>query len=441
MRRVLVLEGRRGRADAALRLQDWEVVRASSPRAVESILAQAPIRVGLIAVDPGDPPLWIEAVLASFRATRWIALVEREALQSEHVRRLIARRCHDFHTRPVHWDQLQWTLGHAHGIGDLDGSLTAQSDPDSLPDLFGVSPAMARLRRMAERFAATDAPVMITGESGAGKELVARYIHIHSSRREHPFVVINCAAIPAELMQSELFGYERGAFTGANERKIGRIEQAIRGTVFFDEVAELPLLQQSTLLRFLEEGAIVRVGGHRPIKTDVRIVAATNRDLERGLMEGWFRRDLYHRLHVLHLRVPSLRERREDIVALATRFVDDCNRETGVAKHLSPRALDRLVAHDWPGNVRELRNCLRRAVLLAEHTVLQPQDLGLDAGESTGLPGAVSLEEARGRAERLAVQAALMQCNGNLSLAARALGVSRMTLYRLLRRFESKDND
>ncbi len=438
MRRILLLQDRGDQSDDALRLRDWEIVRADSAHNAERILARAPVRVGLLALHaPKPPPWWVETVLASYKFVRWIALVDREALHNAVTRRLIARRCHDFHTRPIESQRLQWAIGHAYGIGGLTDPLGTDAASAHPPDPFGESPAMAALRRYADRFAATDAPIMITGESGVGKELVARYVHAHSKRQGQPFGVINCAAIPVDLMHTELFGYERGAFTGANERKIGRIENAEGGTLFFDEVAELSLAQQSTLLRFLEESAIVRVGGHRVIKTDVRVIAATNRNLEQGVAEGWFRHDLYHRLNVLCLRVPSLRERREDIAVLAAKFVADCSREMGIAKRLSRRALDLLVANDWPGNVRELRNRVRRAVLLSERESLQPTDLGLDTLHYDGVPQAISLDEARLAAERSAVQAALRQCNGNLSLAAQALGISRMTLYRLLRRLET----
>ncbi len=438
MRRILLLQDRSDQSDDALRLRDWEIVRADSANNAERSLARAPVRVGLLALhSPKPPPWWVETVLASYKFVRWIALVDRDALHNAVTRRLIARRCHDFHTRPIESQRLQWTIGHAYGIGGLTDSLGTDAASAQAPDPFGESPSIAPLRRYADRFAATDAPVMITGESGVGKELVARYVHAHSKRQGQPFAVINCAAIPADLMPTELFGYERGAFTGASERKIGRIENAEGGTLFFDEVAELPLSQQSTLLRFLEESAIVRVGGHRLIKTDVRIIAATNRDLEQGVAQGWFRRDLYHRLHVLHLHVPSLRERREDIAALAAKFVADCSREMGVARRLSPRTMDLLVANDWPGNVRELRNRIRRAVLLSERESLQPSDLGLDFRHDGQVPRAISLDEARLAAERSAVQEALRQCNGNLSMAARALGISRMTLYRLMRRLDA----
>ncbi len=439
MRRILLLQDRSTRSDSELGLRDWKIMRADSADSAERVLARAPVRVGLIALHAlKPPPWWVETVLASYKSVRWIALVDREALHNPVTRRLIARRCHDFHTRPIESDRLQWTIGHAYGIGGLTEPLGTDAASAQAPDPFGESPSMAALRRHADRFAATDAPIMITGESGVGKELVARYVHTHSKRQGQPFGVINCAAIPIDLMQTELFGYERGAFTGANERKIGRIESAEGGTLFFDEVGALPLSQQATLLRFLEESAIVRVGGHRVIKADVRIIAATNRSLEQGVAEGWFRHDLFHRLNVLYLRVPSLRERREDIAALAVKFVDECAREMGIARRLSPRTLDLLVANDWPGNVRELRNRIRRAVLLSERESLQPADLGMDTLHDGRVPQAISLDEARVAAERSAVREALRQCNGNLSMAARALGISRMTLYRLLRRLNAR---
>jgi DNA-binding NtrC family response regulator len=290
--------------------------------------------------------------------------------------------------------------------------------------------AITRLRQQILKVSQVDAPVLIWGESGSGKELVARAVHDHSARTSAPFVPINCGAMPASLIQSELFGYEKGAFTGAARDKCGLIESAAGGTIFLDEIGDLPLDMQSNLLRFLQEKTICRVGGTRQITVDVRVIAASHVKLWQAVEAGRFREDLFYRLNVLPLDVPSLRERGSDVVPLAEYYfnVFAAERAPGV-KGFSTRALEAMSSHDWPGNVRELVNRVRRALVMAEGHMIQAADLGLDDVAPPVLLEA--LDGVRIQAERAALQAHL--CEGkSMTVVARELGVSRMTLYRLM---------
>jgi transcriptional regulator with PAS, ATPase and Fis domain len=312
--------------------------------------------------------------------------------------------------------------------------------------MVGDSPAMKNVFELIRRIARTDAPVMITGESGTGKELAARAIHERSSRGSHRFVAINCAALPANLIASELFGYEKGAFTGAYARKIGQIEMANGGTLFLDEIGDLPLDLQGHLLRFLEERKIVRVGGHNPINVDARIVSATNVDLPKAIAGGHFREDLFYRLNVLTLPMPPLRERGSDIELLAAFFLRRIAIEFGRdVTSFSPDALRALRAHRWTGNVREMIAAIRRAVVMGNTPAIIAEDLGLEpARQREGTPPA-NVQAATSRSvfarprpgsdsERQAVLSALANNDQNVTHAAQELGISRITLYRMLYR-------
>jgi DNA-binding NtrC family response regulator len=276
----------------------------------------------------------------------------------------------------------------------------------------------------------TDAPVFISGESGTGKELTAVAIHERSARRDQPFVAINCGAIPAHLLQSELFGYERGAFTGANQRKIGRVEAANGGTLFLDEIGDLPLESQASLLRFLQERKVERLGGHGSTPVDVRIISATHVDMQTAMIEGRFRADLYHRLCVLQIDEPPLRARGKDIELLAKHMLDRFKKDASRRlRGFSPCAIAAIHNYGWPGNVRELINRVRRAIVMSEGRQITARDLEL--GEYVEV-APVSLAQAREAAERQAIELALLRHRGRLGDAAHELGISRVTLYRLL---------
>ncbi|HUN40733.1 MAG TPA: sigma-54 dependent transcriptional regulator [Acetobacteraceae bacterium] len=307
--------------------------------------------------------------------------------------------------------------------------------------VVGESPAMRQVGELIRRFARSDDPVLITGESGTGKELAARSIHEESRRTEGPFVAVNCAAIPSNLVASELFGYERGAFTGANVRTKGQIEHANGGTLFLDEIGDMPVDLQGHLLRFLQDGQIVRVGGRETINVNVRIVAATNVRLREAIAEGRFREDLYYRLNVLTLPLPPLRERREDIEKLARHFLATAARDFGrTVSDFEPEALEALRRHSWPGNVRELMSTVRRAVVIGDGDKVQPLDLiGIEdatrpAPAASPPPTPKALPRANSPEERTALLAALERHGENVTLTAQELGVSRVTLYRMLRR-------
>jgi len=318
--------------------------------------------------------------------------------------------------------------------------------------LLGDAPAMQQLFRAIGRLAQAPLSVLVTGETGTGKELVARALHRESPRATRPFVALNTAAIPAELLESELFGHEAGAFTGAQRRHVGRFEQADGGTLFLDEIGDMPASLQTRLLRVLAEGEFFRVGGRELIRVDVRVVAATHQDLEALVADGRFRADLLHRLDVVRLRLPPLRERREDIAQLAVRFLQTAAARFGTApKRLQPAALARLQAHDWPGNVRELENLCWRLSALAPGDLVTPADLaGLrqDPAPATAAAwesalaawarerlGAASTDlhaDARARLDRILLEVALEQSGGRRSEAARRLGLGRNTVTRKL---------
>jgi DNA-binding NtrC family response regulator len=312
--------------------------------------------------------------------------------------------------------------------------------------MVGNSPAMIEVFEQVRRFAACDVPVLITGESGTGKELVARAIHDHSGRIGGPFAALNCAAVPPTLIASELFGYEKGAFTGATARKHGHIEHAHRGTLFLDEIGDMPIDLQGLLLRFLQEGEVLRVGGRQPIKVDVRVVAATNVRLREAITAGKLREDLYYRLNVLTIHLPPLRERPGDVELLATYFLRGIARELRrEMRGFTPAAMTALLTYDWPGNVRELIAAMRRAVVLADGPLIDVSDLRLEPASAENSAhsdpnlrlsrAARAVRPRRGSgAEREAILQALQENRYNMSRTAVTLGVSRATLYRMLQR-------
>jgi DNA-binding NtrC family response regulator len=306
-------------------------------------------------------------------------------------------------------------------------------------NIVGRSAAMREIFHTVERVAPTRATVLLAGESGVGKDMIARAIHQHSPRRNHAFVKINCTAIPENLMESELFGYDKGAFTGATISKPGKFEQADGGTAFLDEIGDVPGNIQVKLLRILQERQFERLGSNFTRSVDVRVIAATNVDLRAALEEGRFREDLYYRLNVVPINIPPLRERKEDLPFLALHFVQKLSRELGTsAKEISPAALDRLVDHPWPGNVRELENTIERSLVLASGDILQPSDIRLEAprgqhAAASGQPVPLLPEgETLEHWEQMMIREALRRANGNKSQAARMLGLTRNALrYRL----------
>ncbi len=341
---------------------------------------------------------------------------------------------HDFLTKPVDLEELKIILRRAFHVAHLEHEnrrMQEKVSHDGFEGMLGGSPAMQIVFNTIRRVATSDAPVLILGESGSGKEVAARVIHRRSPRKEGPFVAINCGAIPENLLESELFGHERGAFTGAHVQRKGRIESAAGGTLFLDEIGELPLLLQVKLLRFLQEQTIERVGGRTTITVDARVISATNMDLKKALQENRFREDLYYRIAVVVLEIPPLRGRREDIPLLGKAFLRQFageSRRSGLT--LGQSALHAMQEHAWPGNVRELENRIRRAVIMADGRTVTPADMELaDAAAHSGL---TTLKTAREAAERQAITLALQRSNWKISPAAQELGISRPTLYELI---------
>ena len=316
------------------------------------------------------------------------------------------------------------------------------------PEIIGESPAIRRAAEVARRAAAANSTVLLLGESGTGKEVFSHAIHQWSPRRERPLVVVNCVALSEHLLESELFGHEKGAFTGAHQLKRGKFELAHGGTVFLDEIGDMPAGLQAKLLRVLQDHTFERVGGTKPFRTDIRVIAATNRDLERAVREGRFREDLFYRLNVVTITLPPLRERREDIPALAEAFLAHYAAETKkVVRGTTPEAMALLAAHAWPGNVRELANVIERAVVLCAGDRVGPEDLALPTAgarpapaTAAGPPGAVGEFHGQVKAYKQAlVQAALRQAAGNQTKAAELLGINRTYLVKLLRALEVRD--
>jgi two-component system NtrC family response regulator len=301
-------------------------------------------------------------------------------------------------------------------------------------DILGSTPAMRDIFAVVKRVAKTDATVLVQGESGTGKELLARAIHSNSPRRARAFVAINCGAIPETLLESELFGHEKGAYTGAHVARKGRVEMADGGTLFLDEIGEMSTALQVKLLRFLQERQIERIGGREPIRVAARVIAATNKDLKSELQAGRFREDLYYRLSVVNLRLPALRERGEDVVLIASALLQRSCREQRRKLRFSSAALEAIVRYAWPGNVRELENAIQRAVIMAHTHFVEPGDLGIEL-PSEGIEVA-PLRDVRGKADREALVSVLVKTKGNISQAAKQLGVSRPTFHGLLDRYQ-----
>ena len=327
---------------------------------------------------------------------------------------------------------------HAYGIASLAGYENEKVDDSLSQSMIGKSPLMKELFKNIRKVAGVDAPVLIAGESGTGKELAAKAIHDNSSRASGPFVVVNCGSLLSTLVQSELFGHEKGSFTGALQRRIGALEAASGGTVFLDEIGDLPLDQQVNLLRFLQESTIQRLGDTRQLKVDVRVISASHIDLHEAMDAGKFREDLYYRINVLNINIPSLRTRQEDIEPLAKYFFEKFSSEKQVKlKGFSKHALQVMQQHEWKGNIRELINRVRSAVVMSEQSLITPDELNLER-RSVKARNVLTLEDAREEAEHEAILASLGRSNGNVSAASKELGISRVTLYRLMEKLGIK---
>lgn len=347
----------------------------------------------------------------------------------------------DYYQKPVDVEELKVIIARALFIRRLQIEnrelMERLTDASQFGEIIGQCPQMQQVFRTIERVATTSAPVFICGETGTGKELVARAIHQRSPRRNQPFVPINCGALPESLLESELFGHEKGAFTGAHQQRKGKFEAADGGTLFLDEIGEISPNLQVKLLRFLQDHTFERVGSTTPITVDVRVVAATNVKPEQAIAEGRLREDLYYRLCLVKIEMPPLRERGEDIELLANAFFLRARKEYGRedVRGFHPTALQAMRAYSWPGNVRELENCVRSAVIMTSNTLITPEDIRLPSQKNLEGPSLPTLREAREQLETSLIRRALQQFGGNVSRAAAALGVTRPALYDLMGKY------
>jgi two-component system NtrC family response regulator len=385
--------------------------------------------------NPGNPEegLAILSDLLALNRLVKVVIVSGQG-EKENALRAIGNGAYDFLSKPVEMEEVKFLLKRCFHVAQLEQEYAAMQQlmgGDSFEGMLGASAQMRPIFETIRKVATADAPVLILGESGTGKEMVAKAIHQRSNNKTGPFVAINCSAIPETLLESELFGHEKGAFTGAHVQRKGRIESASGGTLFLDEIGEIPLPLQVKLLRFLQEQTIERVGGRQEIHINTRVVAATNADLKKSMLAGTFREDLFYRLAVVQMVLPPLRDRDSDVRLLAqfflNKFATQVNKPNLAFDQDAIRTLNK---HDWPGNVRELENCVRRAVIMAEGKRVTAKDLELD---TTGLgANVVTLKDARETVERQMVQLALKKHGGKIAPAAVELGLSRPTLYELM---------
>ena len=419
--------------------QDYNVLLAEDRQTARAIMNKE--RPAVVTLDLGLPPLpagveegfaVLEDILSEHGQTKVIIITGRG--EKEHALRAVEKGAYDFFYKPIQLDELKVVLRRAFHVSQLEReqrSLQQRLRVDTFENMLGTCGKMQDIFSIIRKISTTDAPVLVMGESGTGKELVARAIHRLSTRQANPFIVINCGAIPENLLESELFGHEKGAFTGAHIQRKGRFEMAEGGTLFLDEIGELPMLLQVKLLRFLQERVVERVGGREQIEVDTRVIAATNRDLKESMKDGSFREDLYFRLGVIMMSLPPLREREGDTILLAKAFLDRFaveNRKN--IKGYTNQALDAIEQYAWPGNVRELENRIKRAVIMAEGRKITPVDLEMEAPRPKY--ESMSLKEAREVLEKELLIKSLARNRGNLTKAAIELGVSRPTLYDLM---------
>ncbi len=430
--------------EASLR-EEYDVLTAQDPSTALSLAREW--RPSVIVVELALPPtptnpdvgIWMLHVLRAQGCTSkvivWTALPERE-----HVIQALGCGLFDVFKKPVDLGMVRYSVQRAIGMWELeqDRRHVPHEVDCATGEMIGTSDGIRQIFSTIRKVATTDYPIFITGESGTGKELTAKAVHERSLRRQGPFIPINCGAIPETLLESELFGHERGAFTGAVQRVAGKVEAAEGGTLFLDEVGDLTLPVQVKLLRFLQERVIERVGGRQSIKLDVRIIAATNVDLKQAIEKGNFREDLYYRLGVVHIHLPPLRDRGEDALLMAMVFLRRVGEEIGKrVTGFTPEAIRAINEYPWPGNIRELANKIRRAVVMTDGSLISVRDLDLPVEiERAGPPMTlVSLDSARRKAERDALVQAMALHQRNLSRVAQGLAVSRPALYRLLRKF------
>jgi len=419
--------------------EEYEVFLAEDrSSAMELFKKEAP---QVVTLDLGLPPkptgveegfLALEQIIEHDPLAKVTVITGRD--EKEYAMTAIGRGAYDYLNKPIQIDELRIILGRAFQFSKLEREhrdLQERSREESFEGILGTSPRMQEVFSMIRKVATTDAPVLIVGESGTGKELTAQAIHNRSARNNKPLVIINCGAIPENLLESELFGHEKGAFTSAHTGRLGRIELAKGGTLFLDEIGELPVHLQVKLLRFLQEQQIERVGGRKTITIDARVIAASNTDLIQAINEGLFREDLYYRLGVVVISLPPLRDRGTDLrllaVALLRKYAAEFNPKIA---GFNAQALGAIQRHSWSGNVRELENRIKRAVIMAEKRKITPSDLELSSPNEKY--NGLGLKAAREALEKDLINRALEESSGNITRAARELGISRPTLYEMM---------
>ena len=426
------------RLSSNLHVTDWVFDRITSSSNNLALLKQRPYSVGVAFLPSSlseEQREQVETLLNTDEHLSWVALTNPANLEKAEFRQLIYEHFYDYFPLPLDDStHLKFALGHLHGMAQLRHTEDSLLLPIEEFHMVGGSKQFLGIFDQIRRVATVDAPVLIRGETGVGKEMIARAVHQRSRHRGGPFVAVNCGALPETLIHAELFGYEKGAFTGAYKRKIGRIESAQNGTIFLDEIGDLPQQLQVYLLRFLEQKTIERLGGNQSLTSNARVIAATHVDLEQAVSEGRFREDLYYRLNVLSIEVPRLAQRNSDIELLARFFLHKFAKEQGsVVRGFTRQAVAAMQNYDWPGNVRELINRIRRALVMSENRMITPRDLGL--AESDARIEIEPLEQVRAHAEEVAVRSCLSQSMNNVSHAAKLLGVSRVTLYRMMDKY------
>ncbi len=425
--------------------KEYEITIASDAAQAKPLLASGAFPV--VTLDLGLPPHpdtpqqgfeLLEEISSLAPHTRVIVITGNA--EEENAVKAIALGAADFCAKPIDLKILSIILSRTfkiHALEEANRRLQQESiQGGSLCGMIGISPAMEKIFEIIRYSSKIDYPVLITGSTGTGKEMAAHALHKLSHRADKPMVIINCGAIPENLLESELFGHEKGAFTGAVSRKIGKFELADQGTIFLDEIGELPLLMQVKLLRFLQESTIERLGGTKTITLNTRIISATNINLEEAFKQGTFREDLFYRLNVINLRLPDLHERQEDILLLAHNFlIEESKKLKRWKTSFSPASIVAMTAHAWPGNVRELQNRIRRALGTTTGKVILPSDIGLeDAPIEPVKEKVLTLKNARETADKIAVRKALTLTGNNISKAAKLLKISRPTLHDLLKK-------
>jgi two-component system, NtrC family, response regulator len=440
--KLLIVEDDAGlQRQLAWTFEDFEVFKAEDRVAAETVVKRE--RPSVILLDLGLPPdadgpsEGLATLQAALRASPDSKVIMMSGqIEREFALKAVALGAYDFYQKPISVEEIQLIVGRAQHLFELEKEnrrLNQRPNGAALPGVVTSNPEMLETCQDIAGLAATNVSVLINGESGTGKELLARALHQLSPRAQGPFVPVNCAAIPEQLLESEFFGHERGAFTGAIKTTMGKVELANKGTLFLDEIGDMPTPLQAKLLRFLQERMIERVGGHKQILVDIRVISATNQDLQQLIGQGGFRQDLYYRISEGVVQIPPLRKRIEDAALIANKLARDYAQELArPIRGLSPGAMAAIMSHSWPGNVRELQNCIKRAVASATGPTLSARDLRLGP-EPEVVEQPLTLKQARFNAEGKAMRQALAIADGNISEAARLLDTSRPTLYQLLK--------